>query len=190
MIIPFPYAWIASLVVGFFPWISNLRVIFCLLCFFTIFCVLATRVLQDGCKSSSPRLFPQKNCAPYNWEWHANWFSPSYLLTTRFLSRYHWRCAPLRREMYQYYFAQPQGHSKTGRERLWLWRPPKTRAPSRQKSDPRLLVCLGFIPRQRGRQHFKAIRWAKNWKPSPPLLLGGKVFSYWAWDLRGWIHQN
>lgn len=42
MIIPFPYACIASLVVGFCPWISTLRIIFRLLCFFTIFCVLAT----------------------------------------------------------------------------------------------------------------------------------------------------
>ena len=54
MIIPFPYAWIASLVVGFCPWISTLRVIFRLLCFFTIFCVLATHVF---CKmAASPPL--------------------------------------------------------------------------------------------------------------------------------------
>ena len=31
----------------------------------------------------------------------------------------------------------------------------KTRAPSRQKSTPHLLVCPGWIPRQRGRQPFQ-----------------------------------
>ena len=60
MIIPFPYAWIASLVVGFCPWISTLRVIFRLLCFFTIFCVLATHVFCKMAASPPRRVFAHK----------------------------------------------------------------------------------------------------------------------------------
>ena len=54
MIIPFPYAWIASLVGGFCPWIFHL------LCFFTIFCVLATHVFCKMALSPPRRIFVQK----------------------------------------------------------------------------------------------------------------------------------
>lgn len=60
MIIPFPYAWIASLVVGFCLWISTLRVIFRLLCFFTIFCVLATHVFCKMAASPPRHIFAHK----------------------------------------------------------------------------------------------------------------------------------
>ena len=60
LIIPFPYAWIASLVVGFCPWISTLRVIFRLLCFFTIFCVLATHVFCKMAASPPRHIFTHK----------------------------------------------------------------------------------------------------------------------------------
>ena len=60
MIIPFPYAWIASLVVGFSPWISTLRVIFRLLCLFTIFCVLATHMFCKVAASPPRRVFAHK----------------------------------------------------------------------------------------------------------------------------------
>ena len=60
VIIPFPYAWIASLVVGFCTWISTLRVIFRLLCFFTIFCVLATHVFCKMAASPPRRVFAHK----------------------------------------------------------------------------------------------------------------------------------
>ena len=60
MTFPFPYAWIASLVVGFCPWISTSVVTFRLLCFCTIFCVLGTHVFCKMAASPPRRVFAHK----------------------------------------------------------------------------------------------------------------------------------